>query len=265
MTIALAVAGAAGRMGRAVMAAAGADARFVLAGACERPGAPEIGRDASRLAGLEPTGVRLTADPAAAAAGARVWVDFTTPAATLAALAAAPGCAFVIGATGFTPEEEAAIAQAAHRRAIVKSGNFSLGVNVLAALVRRAAALLGPEWDIEIVEAHHRRKLDAPSGTALLLGEAAAAGRGGALSALRLAPHEGVTGPRQPGGIGFSVVRGGGIIGEHEVILAAEEEVVRLSHQARDRALFARGALAAAAWVADQPAGLYDMADVLGL
>jgi 4-hydroxy-tetrahydrodipicolinate reductase len=265
MTIALAVAGAAGRMGRAVIAAAAADPRFELAGACERHGAPELGRDAGSLAGLDPLGVTLTDNPAEAAATASVLVDFTTPAATIAALAAAPHCAFVIGATGFSPEQEATIATAARSRPIVKSGNFSLGVNVLAALVRKAAAILGPEWDIEIVEAHHRRKADAPSGTALLLGEAAAAGRAAPLETLRLPPHDGLTGPRTPGGIGFAVVRGGGIIGEHEVILAAEDEVVRLSHQARERSLFARGALAAAAWATGQPPGLYDMADVLGL
>ena len=157
------------------------------------------------------------------------------------------------------------MAEAARSVAIVKSGNFSIGVNILAGLVQQAAARLGPDlWDIEIFEAHHRRKIDAPSGTAKLLAEAAARGRGASLAGLTLPLRDGVTGPREPGGIGFSVMRGGGIVGEHSVIFAAEEEIITLSHSARERALFARGALVAAAWLRGKPAGLYGMAEVLG-
>ena len=157
------------------------------------------------------------------------------------------------------------MAEHAKRIAIVRSGNFSLGVNVLAALVEQAAARLGAGWDIEITEAHHRRKIDAPSGTALLLGEAAAHGRNAPLSELRLKPYDGVTGERPEGRIGFSVIRGGGIVGEHDVRFVAEREALTLSHTAFDRAVFADGALAAAAWAADKPPGLYSMRDVLGL
>lgn len=198
-----------------------------------------------------------------------VIVDFTTGAASAAlarACAAAKGPALVIGSTGLTAEEEAAIAEAARAIPIVKSGNFSLGVNVLAGLVRRAARALGPDgFDLEILEAHHKRKVDAPSGTALMLGRAAAEGRGVSLDQARTVHREGVTGPRETGAIGFSVVRGGGIVGEHAVILAGEDEVLTLSHSARDRGLFARGAVAAALWTRGRPAGLYDMQDVLDL
>lgn len=260
----VAIAGAAGRMGRALIRTAPAVGAVVVA-ATERPAAPDLGRDAAALAGLDPIGVPLTDDPAALPA-CDAFIDFTTPAATRAALAKLPaGVAAVIGTTGLGAEDEAAIAAAARTRVIVKSGNFSLGVNLLAALVRQAAARLGPDWDIEILEAHHRMKVDAPSGTALLLGEAAAEGRGAPLSALKSAPYDGVTGPRAAGGIGFAVQRGGGIIGEHDVMFATDGEVLRLSHQALDRTLFAKGALAAAAWAVGKPPGLYSMRDVLEL
>lgn len=197
-----------------------------------------------------------------------VVIDFSTAtaSATLAGLARRNGgLALVIGSTGFSAAEEASIADAAERIAIVKSGNFSLGIAVLAGLVREAARRLGPEdWDIEITEAHHRRKRDAPSGTALMLGETAAAGRNARLSDLALSPHQSLGAERPRGAIGFSSVRGGGIVGEHTVIFAAEDEIVTLSHSARDRRLFARGAVAAAIWVAGKPPGLYDMDDVLG-
>jgi 4-hydroxy-tetrahydrodipicolinate reductase len=197
-----------------------------------------------------------------------VIVDFTSGAASaeLATLAARHGGpALVIGSTGFDAEQEAAIAAASARVAIVKSGNFSLGVNVLLGVVAQAArALPASAYDIEILEAHHRRKVDAPSGTALMLGAAAAGGRGQTLAALRTPAREGVTGPRAQGSIGFAATRGGGIVGEHSVIFAAEDEILTLSHSARDRGLFARGAVEAAVWLVDRPAGLYDMQDVLG-
>lgn len=263
-TTTLAIAGAAGRMGRALVRAA-ASPGFTVTAATERAGAPELGRDAGAVAGIDTLDVPITDDLAAAATCA-AFIDFTTPAATRAALAALPPhVAMVIGTTGLSADDEAALRAAAATRTIVRSGNFSLGVNVLAGLVKRAAAILGPDWDIEILEAHHRRKVDAPSGTALLLGEAAAAGRGATLADMRLPPVDGLTGLRQEGGIGFAAQRGGGIIGEHEVMFATEAEIIRLSHVAMDRALFAKGALAAAAWATAQPAGLYSMQDVLGL
>jgi 4-hydroxy-tetrahydrodipicolinate reductase len=251
-------------MGAALIRAACGGYATIVA-AVERPGAPALGRDAGTLAGLDPIDVAVTDDPAAIPT-CDAYIDFTTPAATRAALTQLPkGVAAIIGTTGLSADDEAVIAAAASSRAIVKSGNFSLGLNLLAALVRQAAARLGPEWDIEILEAHHRLKVDAPSGTALLLGDAAAAGRGAPLADLRSAPYDGLTGPRQAGGIGFAVRRGGGIIGEHEVMFATEAETIRLGHVAHDRSLFAKGALAAASWVKGRAPGLYAMSDVLGL
>lgn len=246
MTLALAIAGCNGRMGRALVDAASRDGRFSVTGTTTRGGA----------------------SASAAAANADVWIDFTTPDATLAALDALAGSkvrAAIIGTTGFSAEEEARIAEHARRGAIVKSGNFSLGVNLLAALVEEAASKLGADWDIEVFEAHHRRKVDAPSGTALMLGDAAARGRGKTLKEVRLPPRDGVSGARKDGGIGFASLRAGGIVGEHEVRFAAEREVLTLSHSALDRGLFADGALAAAIWVANKPPGLYSMRDVVGL
>jgi 4-hydroxy-tetrahydrodipicolinate reductase len=208
-------------------------------------------------------------DPQEALGLCDVIIDFSNAAASteLAALAAAAGGpALVIGATGFTADQETEIAAAAEMIAIVKSGNFSLGVNMLALLVEEAARRLGPEaWDVEIIEAHHRRKVDAPSGTALMLGGAAARGRGEAPETARLPVRAGLTGSRPQGGVGYASIRGGGIVGEHSVIFAAEDEVITLAHSARDRSLFARGALAAAAWVVTAPPGLYGMRDVLGV
>lgn len=198
----------------------------------------------------------------------RVVIDFTTAEASteLAAQAAARGVALVIGSTGFSPDQIRRIDEAATRAPIVRAGNFSLGVNMLMGLVAQAArALPAADWDIEVFEAHHRRKIDAPSGTARMLGEAAAEGRGVALDDISVHGRQGITGARRPGEIGFSVLRGGGIVGEHSVVFAGEEEILTLSHSARDRGLFARGAVAAARWVAAQSPGVYDMQDVLGL
>ncbi|MGH6950403.1 MAG: 4-hydroxy-tetrahydrodipicolinate reductase [Vitreimonas sp.] len=269
MTLSIAIAGVAGRMGGALIRAASeARQEIDIVGGTERAGSAALGVDLGTVARIRPVGVAATQDVAAAAAKADVWIDFSAPDASLAALdalAATKVRAAVIGTTGLSAQQEARIAQAAKHIAIVRSGNFSLGVNLLASLVEQAAAKLGDGWDIEIVETHHHRKIDAPSGTALLLGEAAAEGRGKPLDALRLPPREGITGKRPEGGIGFAVVRGGGVVGEHDVIFAAEREVVTLSHQALDRAVFADGALTAAIWVADKPPGLYSMRDVLGL
>jgi 4-hydroxy-tetrahydrodipicolinate reductase len=252
------VAGALGRMGRAVEALAGGREDVRLVARLDRPEAIDAGAHGTPLA-----------DFAAAATACDVIIDFSTASASaaLAASAAAHGGpALVIGATGFSAAEDDLVREAAQRIAIVRSGNFSLGVNLLAALVEEAARRLpDADWDIEILETHHRRKVDAPSGTALLLGEAAARGRGETLDPHALAARSGVTGARPRGGVGFASLRGGGIIGEHAVLFAGEEETITLSHSARDRGLFARGALAAALWIHGKPPGLYGMREVLGL
>ncbi len=197
-----------------------------------------------------------------------VVIDFTTgeaSAALAARCAERGGPALVIGSTGFSDDELATVTAAAERVPIVLSGNFSLGVNVLIGVVAQAAAKLRPEaWDVEVIEAHHRRKLDAPSGTALMLGEAAAKARGASLADKRTSLRDGVGPARETGTIGFASLRAGGIVGEHTVVFAAEDEILTLSHSARDRSLFARGAVGAAVWAAGEPAGLYDMQDVLG-
>ncbi|MBL8769985.1 MAG: 4-hydroxy-tetrahydrodipicolinate reductase [Phenylobacterium sp.] len=251
--IRIAIAGALGRMGQAVDRAVSADAAFAVAARFDRPDA-------------EAPGLATVAD---ALAAADVIIDFTLPAASveLAGRAAEAGRpALVIGATGATDAQRAAIAKAAERVPIVFAGNYSLGVNLLMGLVAQAArALPAEQWDIEVFEAHHRHKVDAPSGTALMLGEAAAHGRSVDLARVQRRARDGITGVRPVGEIGFSVLRGGGIVGEHSVTFAAEEEILTLSHSGRDRGLFARGAVAAARWVVGQPPGLYDMQDVLGM
>ncbi len=253
-TVRIAIAGALGRMGRAVIAAAEAEPRTRVAGEWDKP----------ELAGRGDLNTREEA-----VAAADVVIDFTAaePSVALAELCAARGGpALVIGATGFTPEQEARLASASAKVAIVRSGNFSVGVNVLLGLVRQAAAMLpAAGYDIEILEAHHRRKVDAPSGTALMLGEAAAAARGADLGTVAVKGRDGITGERGEGAIGFAVLRGGGVVGEHSVIFAAEDEILTLSHSARDRSLFAGGAVRAAVWVVGRPPGLYDMQHVLGL
>ena len=251
--IRIAVSGALGRMGRAVAQAVEARDDLVLAALFGRPGAAGDG---------------LVSQDAALAAS-DVVVDFSTAQASVAlaqAAAARGGPALVIGSTGFTDAQQAAIAAAAGKVAIVRAANFSLGLNMLLGLVAQGARALGAEaYDIEVFEAHHRRKVDAPSGTALALGEAAAAGRGVDLAQVARRTRDGITGARPVGEIGFSVLRGGGIVGDHSVVFAAEDEILTLSHSARDRGLFARGAVEAARWVAGRSPGAYDMQDVLGL
>ena len=250
--IRIAVAGALGRMGVAVAEAVEAAPDLVLAGRFDRPDA------------VDP----ILIDRASALEGADVVVDFSTPAASVALAgeaAARGGPALVIGSTGFSAGEIDALSEAALRIPIVRAGNFSLGVNMLMGLVELASAALSPaDFDIEIFEAHHRRKVDAPSGTALMLGAAAARGRGVDLERVSIRARDGITGARPEGAIGFSVARGGGVIGEHAVLFAGEDEILTLSHSARDRGLFARGALAAARWVVSREPGAYDMRDVLG-
>jgi 4-hydroxy-tetrahydrodipicolinate reductase len=263
----LIVAGAGGRMGRTLIQAIAAGAGGRLVGAIDAAGTDAIGRDAGELAGTDKNGIAVGTDIAPLLAGADGIIDFTTPKATVgfAQHAAAHGLVHVIGTTGTSQADDAAIAAAAQRVAIVKSGNMSLGVNLLAALVKRVAKTLGPDFDIEILEMHHGRKVDAPSGTALMLGRAAAAGRGIDLAQHRVAGRDGETGARRRGDIGFAALRGGTVVGDHSVIFAGTAERIELTHRAEDRMIFARGALAAALWGRGQKPGLYSMADVLGL
>ncbi len=263
----LAVVGAAGRMGGALIRAVTELETVELCGAVERPGAAALGEDAGVLAGLQPLGIPVTDDALSVFSAADGVLDFTAPAATraFAELAAQARCVHVIGTTGMSEEDVAAIRPAARHARIVKSGNMSLGVNLLAALVRRAAAALDEDFDIEILEMHHRHKVDAPSGTALLLAEAAAEGRGVDLGQRSVRVRDGITGERARGDIGFATLRGGSVIGDHSVLLAGPLETVTLSHHAQDRQIFARGAIKAALWARDKAPGLYSMDDVLGL
>jgi 4-hydroxy-tetrahydrodipicolinate reductase len=261
------VAGAGGRMGRTLVKAIAETKGLALAGALEQAGSPLIGQDAGELAGLGKSGVALTSDIAATLSKADGVVDFTIPAASrdLVGKAAQAGIVHVIGTTGFSADDEAAIKAASAKAVIVKSGNMSLGVNLLAALVKRVAKTLDDEFDIEVLEMHHNKKIDAPSGTALLLGRAAAEGRGIDLKQRSVMSREGHTGAREPGNIGFATLRGGSVVGEHNVIFAGPAERIELAHRAEDRMIFARGALKAALWARGQKPGLYSMADVLGL
>jgi 4-hydroxy-tetrahydrodipicolinate reductase len=261
------IAGAGGRMGRTLIHAIAATKGITLSGAAESVDSTVIGRDAGELAGLGPNGIKIVSDVAPLLATADGLIEFTIPAATpaLAELTAAAGIVHVIGTTGHSAEEEAVIAKAADRATIVKSGNMSLGVNLLAALVKRVARTLDGDYDIEILEMHHNRKIDAPSGTALMLGRAAAAGRGVDLAQHSVRGRDGMTGARCAGDIGFAALRGGTVVGEHSVIFAGPAERVELTHRAEDRMIFARGALHAALWARGKKPGLYSMADVLGL
>lgn len=261
------VAGAGGRMGRTLVKAVAETSGLVLAGAIEQPDSRFLKHDAGELAGIGKNGIVLTADAASTFSKADGVIDFTVPAASrdLAGQAAQAGIVHIIGTTGFSEDDEAEIKAASARAVIVKSGNMSLGVNLLAALVKRVAKTLDDEFDIEILEMHHNQKIDAPSGTALLLGRAAAEGRGIDLSQRSVMSRQGHTGAREPGDIGFATLRGGSVVGEHSVIFAGPAERIELVHRAEDRMIFARGALKAALWARGQKPGLYSMADVLGL
>ncbi|MDI7862905.1 4-hydroxy-tetrahydrodipicolinate reductase [Rhizobiaceae bacterium n13] len=264
----LVVVGAGGRMGQTLIRIIRETDGAVLHAAIERPGSPFIGRDAGELAGLGPIGVEITDDPLAAFLHAEGVIDFTAPAASVnfAGLAAQARIVHVVGTTGCSTADEEKLEAAARHARIVKSGNMSLGVNLLGVLVEQAARALDPsDWDIEVLEMHHKHKVDAPSGTALLLGEAAARGRGIDLATHSVRVRDGHTGPREAGSIGFATLRGGSVVGEHTVILAGEGELVTLSHSAGDRSIFARGAVKAALWARDKKPGFYSMLDVLGL
>ncbi|KQZ15107.1 4-hydroxy-tetrahydrodipicolinate reductase [Mesorhizobium sp. Root554] len=264
----LVVVGAAGRMGRTLIQIIQATPGATLVGAIEHAGSPHIGKDAGEPAGVGPLGVVISDDPLPAFAKADGVLDFSTPAASVefAGYAAQARIVHVIGTTGCSDDDNARIAAAGRHATIVKSGNMSLGVNLLSVLVEQAArALDAADFDIEILEMHHKHKVDAPSGTALLLGEAAAAGREIQLAEKSVRVRDGHTGAREAGTIGFATLRGGSVIGEHSVLLAGLGERVTLSHHAEDRAIFARGAVKAALWAQGRKPGLYSMRDVLGL
>jgi len=261
------VTGASGRMGQMLVKLIAGSDKARLVGCVERAGHGWIGRDIGEAMGGAALGVVVTDDPLEAFAQAQAVVDFTAPAASVefAALAAQARAVHVVGTTGLEAEHHRRLDLAAHHAVIIQAGNMSLGVNLLTRLTQKVAQALDADWDIEIVEAHHRMKVDAPSGTALMLGQAAAAGRNVRLEEARVAGRDGITGVRRAGSIGFSAIRGGDVVGEHDVIFAADGERVVLRHLATDRQVFARGALRAAIWGQDKKPGRYDMMDVLGL
>ena len=261
------VTGASGRMGQMLAGLVMASDTARLVGAVEREGHDWVGQDLGAAMGGQPCGITVTDDPLEAFAKAQAILDFTRPAATVrfAGIAAQARAVHVIGTTGLSDEDLKVIAKAAHHAVVVRAGNMSLGVNLLVKLTRMVAAALDEDFDIEVIEAHHGRKVDAPSGTALMLGEAAAEGRGVQLEKVADRGRDGMTGARQRGHIGFAAIRGGDIVGEHEVLFAGAGERVALRHVATDRGLFAKGALKAALWGQDKKPGEYDMMDVLGL
>lgn len=263
----LIVAGAGGRMGRALVRAITETDGTVLAGALEAPESELIGKDAGVLAGLPGSGIKVSADLWSLSAKADGILDFTVPAATIAnvAIAAERGLVHVIGTTGLSASDMAVIRSVTSRTAVVQSGNMSLGVNLLAALVKRMAQALDESFDIEVLEMHHKAKIDAPSGTALMLGQAAADGRKVDLDQRAVRGRDGITGAREAGDIGFASLRGGSVSGDHSVIFAGPYERITLSHHAEDRMIFAHGALKAAKWAFGKPPGLYSISDVLGL
>ncbi|WP_412551544.1 4-hydroxy-tetrahydrodipicolinate reductase [Shimia sp. MIT910701] len=261
------ITGASGRMGQMLIKTVSDSDKVRLVGAVEREGHDWVGRDVGEAMGGAALGVTVTDQPLEAFAKAQAVIDFTAPAATIAfaKLAAQARAVHVIGTTGMTEEDIAQLEPCARHAVIVRAGNMSLGVNLLTKLTEKVAAALDEDFDIEVIEAHHHHKVDAPSGTALMLGEAAAAGRGVDLADVSDRARDGITGARKKGDIGFSVIRGGDIVGEHDVLFAAAGERIVLRHQATDRAIFARGAVKAAIWGQDQKPGEYDMFDVLGL
>lgn len=262
----IAVVGGSGRMGQTLIKMIDASDKARLAGVTERAGHAWIGKDLGISMGGAENGVLVSDDPLEVFVGAQAVIDFTTPKASLehAVLAAQARLVHVIGTTGFADEDLPKFAAAARHAVIVRAGNMSLGVNLLVELTRKVAEALDEDFDIEVVEAHHRHKVDAPSGTALMLGQAAADGRGVALAAVSDRGRDGITGARSRGHIGFSAIRGGDVIGEHDVIFASDGERIVLRHLASDRSLFARGALKAALWGQDKKPGEYSMKDVLG-
>ena len=261
----LVVAGAGGRMGRTLARAITETDGLRLAGAFEKMGSPLIGQDSGELAGVGKNEIPISDDPAALIANADGVIDFTVPAATVALTAFTAGKIHIIGTTGLSAEQDAKIDAASQKAVIVKSGNMSLGVNLLGALVRRVAKALDEDFDIEVFEMHHNKKIDAPSGTALLLAKAAAEGRGIDFDKRSVMSRQGHTGARRKGDIGFAALRGGNVVGEHSVMFVGPAERIELVHKAEDRMLFAHGAMKAALWARGKQPGLYSMMDVLGL
>ncbi len=263
----IAIAGAAGRMGQTLIRRIASTEGCTLAGAIEGPSSNALGRDAGEVAGVGAKGIKIVSDSDAAIGASNVVIDFTVPAATVAhaGIAADKGVAMVIGTTGLSPEQAAAIHEAAKRVPIMWAANMSPGVNLLMALVEKAAAMLDPSYDIEIFEMHHRHKIDAPSGTALALGHSAAAGRKVELEKVWRRSRDGHTGARPTGEIGFAALRGGEEVGVHTVMFAAGGERLELTHRAFSRENYAAGAVAAAKWLEGKKPGLYGMKDVLGL
>lgn len=262
----LGVLGASGRMGRALIRAIHDTPHCRLAGGTEAPGSAALGADLGELGGLGPLGLTVASDPLELFAKVDGVLDFTAPSATVAhaAMAAQARIVHVIGTTGLSAQDEERIQAAGRHATIIKSGNMSLGVNLLAGLTRLVASALDDDFDIEVVEMHHRHKVDAPSGTALLLARAAAEGRGIELDAHAVRARDGHIGPRRRGDIGFAVLRGGDVVGDHTVIFAGEGERIELTGRATDRQVFARGAVKAALWGRGKSPGVYSMQDVLG-
>ena len=262
----VALIGASGRMGRALVRCVHDAEDLQLVGAVAEPGDPDLGNDAGRLIDVDSIGVALTDNTVAGVQSAHAAIDFTLPAALAGTLKACvtQGVPLVVGTTGLRAPQLGALKEAAQTIPLVYARNMSVGVNVFMELVRRGAQALDADYDVEIIEAHHRHKVDAPSGTALALGELVAEARGGSLDELGIFAREGQIGARTPGSIGFSVIRAGNIVGEHTVVFGSADERLELTHRAADRAVFAKGALRAARWVAGRAPGLYDMADVLG-
>jgi len=261
------IVGCAGRMGRMLIQTVLAHQDAALAGGTEHAGSDALGKDPSVIAGGEPSGLVISDDAKALFEASDVVIDFTTPMATVfhAGLAQETGTALVVGTTGMGQDEMAQLSDAANATCIVQAGNMSVGVNLLTTLVEQVSAALGNEFDIEVVEMHHRHKVDAPSGTALMLGDAAASGRNVVLNDVSCMAREGQVGARPAGEIGFATLRGGGVVGEHTVIFASESERIELTHKAGDRSLFADGAIRAALWTNGRAPGLYSMKQVLGL
>jgi len=266
-TLSIAITGASGRMGQMLIKNILKDRRFEICGVTEHPGHEWIGSDIGEMMGGGGLGLTVSADPLEVFAKARAVIDFTSPSASIihANLAAQARCVHVIGTTGFSKEQIEKLTVASRHAVIVRAGNMSLGVNLLVQLTKKVSKALDEDFDIEVIESHHRMKVDAPSGTALMLGEAAADGRGKKLSKISDRGRDGITGPRKRGDIGFTAIRGGDVVGEHDVIFAAAGERVTLRHVATDRSIFVRGALKAAIWGQSQKPGEYDMLDVLNL
>ena len=266
-TLSIAITGASGRMGQMLIKNILKDRRFELCGVTEHPGHEWIGSDIGKMMGGESLDLPVLSDPLEVFAKARAIIDFTTPIASIAHadLAAQARCVHVIGTTGFTKKDLKKLNAASRHAVIVRAGNMSLGVNLLVQLTKKVSKALDEDFDVEVIESHHRMKVDAPSGTALMLGEAAADGRGKELSKISDRGRDGITGPRKRGDIGFTAIRGGDVVGEHDVIFAASGERITLRHVATDRGIFVRGALRAAIWGQSQKPGEYDMLDVLNL